>query len=89
MATGGLYLGGGIAAKLLGPATEAPPAWRGRAIATFLRGLHGTSRLRPLLEAVPVKVMLNTAAPLIGAAHYALRSAAAGRADASGEAERT
>ena len=89
MATGGVYLGGGIAAKLLGPASEASPAWRGRAAATFLRGFHGSSRLRPILEHVPVQLMLNTAAPLIGAAHHALRSAALGRAAASGEAEQT
>jgi glucokinase len=89
LATGGVYLGGGIAAKLLGLAVGATTAWLDRSRATFLKGFHGAGRLRPLLEVVPVRVMLDAEAPLIGAAHCAVRSAAAPVANVSGEVEQT
>jgi glucokinase len=88
-ATGGIYLGGGIAAKLLGRAVGATTAWLDRSRATFLKGFHGAGRLRPLLEVVPVRVMQDAEAPLIGAAHCAVRSAAAPVANVSGEVEQT
>jgi glucokinase len=71
LATGGVYLGGGIAAKLLGPSSVAGEAWRGRARALLLKGFLEKGRLRPLLETVPVRVILDERAPLIGAAHCA------------------
>lgn len=64
MATGGLYIGGGIAPKNLERMKN------GRFIAAFC----DKSRMRPLLEAMPVRVLLNAQTALLGAA----RRAAAG-----------
>jgi glucokinase len=72
MATGGVYLGGGIAAKLLGASSGASDAWRQRAIELFLKGFVEKGRFRPMLEAMPVRVIVNENAPLIGAAHCAM-----------------
>ncbi len=60
-ATGGLYLGGGIAPKLL------PRLQDG----TFLRAFFDKGRFRGFLEAVPVRVILNDRAALLGAARHA------------------
>ena len=60
-ATGGLYLGGGIAPKLL------PRLQDG----TFLRAFLDKGRFRDFLEAVPVRVILNDRAALLGAARHA------------------
>jgi glucokinase len=61
LATGGVYLGGGIAPRLLS-------ALRSR---TFLDAFAAKGRLRPLLEAIPVRVVLNDRAALVGAARRA------------------
>lgn len=58
MSRGGLYLGGGIAPKIL-------PHLQGRA---FLDAFINKGRMRPLLEAMPVKVILNDRAALYGSA---------------------
>jgi len=41
------------------------------------------------LETIPVRVILDTEAPLVGAAHYAVTLAARSRPGAPREAERT
>lgn len=64
LSRGGLYLGGGIAPKIL------PLLQSGEFIEAFLN----KGRMRPLLEAMPVKVILNDRAALLGPA---LRAAAA------------
>ncbi|OFZ66637.1 MAG: glucokinase [Betaproteobacteria bacterium RBG_16_56_24] len=64
MSRGGVYLGGGIAPKIL------PRLQNG----AFLNALFNKGRMRPLLEAMPVKVILNDRAALYGAA---LRAAGA------------
>ena len=60
MATGGVYLGGGIAPKnlerLKGP--------------LFMQGFLDKGRMRPLLEAMPVKIILNDRTALYGPALY-------------------
>jgi glucokinase len=61
LATAGVYLGGGIAPRIL-------PALRNPA---FLAAFAGKGRLRPLLEAIPVRVVLNDRAALLGAARLA------------------
>jgi glucokinase len=61
LATAGVYLGGGIAPRVL-------PALQGR---TFLDAFAAKGRLRPLLEAIPVRVVLNDQAALVGAARRA------------------
>lgn len=63
-ATGGLYLAGGIAPKLL-PLLN-PGTWKDV--------FHNSGRMRQLLAEVTVKVILNEKAPLIGASYYACLS---------------
>lgn len=61
MATGGVYLGGGVPAKLL---------WKLKAPA-FREAFNAKGRLEPLMESMPVKIILNDQAALLGAARYA------------------
>jgi glucokinase len=61
LATAGVYVGGGIAPRIL-------PALQGR---TFLDAFAGKGRLRPFLEQIPVRVVLNDRAALLGAARRA------------------
>jgi glucokinase len=60
MATGGVYLGGGIAPKnlerLKGP--------------LFMQGFLAKGRMQPLLEAMPVKIIINDRTALFGPALY-------------------
>ena len=60
-ATGGVYLGGGIAPKILAKLADG----------TFLRAFRNKGRFRSYLEAVPVRVVLNDRAALFGAARLA------------------
>ncbi len=62
LATAGLYLGGGIAPRIL-------PALR---TSRFLEALVGKGPMRPLLEQVPVSVIVAQQAALVGAAIAAL-----------------
>lgn len=61
LATGGVYLGGGIAPKIIdrlkGPG--------------FMLAFTAKGRLSPLLENIPVRVILNDRTALLGAARYA------------------
>jgi glucokinase len=61
LATGGVYLGGGIAPAIL------PALRRGEFLSAFL----DKGRMRSLLSRVPVVVILDPAAPSSGAAAYA------------------
>jgi glucokinase len=61
MATGGVFIGGGIAPKIL------PKLQQGQFMAAFL----DKPPMRPLLETMPVRVILNPLTALLGAAHYA------------------
>ena len=61
MSTGGVFLGGGIAPKIL-PKLQSQ---------TFVEAFLGKGRLRPLLEAMPVRVILNDKTALLGAARCA------------------
>jgi glucokinase len=63
LAIGGVFVGGGIAPKLL-------PALRK---GSFMRAFIHKGRFADLLEQIPVNVALNPRAPLLGAAHYAQR----------------
>jgi glucokinase len=64
MATGGVYIGGGVPVKLL---------WK-IALPAFNEAFNAKGRLEPLMESMPVKVILNDEAALLGAARYALDS---------------
>jgi glucokinase len=61
MATGGVYIGGGIPAKLL---------WKLKAPA-FVEAFNAKGRLETLIETMPLKIILNDQAALLGAARYA------------------
>jgi glucokinase len=61
LSTGGLYLGGGIAPRIL-PALRWP---------VFMRSFLDKSPMDALISRIPVKVILNPGAGLLGAASYA------------------
>ena len=61
MATGGVFVGGGIAPKIIAKLRET----------LFIKAFTAKGRLRPLLEAMPVRVILNDKTALLGAARYA------------------
>jgi glucokinase len=61
MATGGVYLGGGIAPKMLSKLSGP----------LFMRAFLGKGRMQPLLESMPVMVITNDKTALIGAARRA------------------
>jgi glucokinase len=61
MATGGVYLGGGIAPRIA----------RKLADGAFVRAFVAKGRMQPLLETMPVHVILNPNTALLGAARYA------------------
>jgi glucokinase len=63
MATGGVFLAGGIPPKIL-PLLRRP---------LFLESFLNKGRLRPLLETMPIHVVLNDETALLGSACYALR----------------
>lgn len=64
MATGGVFLGGGIPAKML-PQIQS---------IAFTHAFNDKGRLSSLLQSMPVKVILNDQAALLGAARHALDS---------------
>jgi glucokinase len=61
VATGGAFIGGGIAPKILPALTSG----------AFMRAFREKSPLEPLLDGMPVKVILNPTAGLLGAAVFA------------------
>jgi glucokinase len=63
MATGGVFLGGGIPPKIL-PLLRRP---------LFLESFLNKGRLRPLLETMSINVVLNDETALLGSARNALR----------------
>jgi glucokinase len=64
LATAGLYLGGGIAPKVLDRLRQGP----------FLDAFRDKGRFRELMERIPVRVITNPAAAMLGAARVAARS---------------
>lgn len=63
MATGGVYLGGGIPPKIL-PALKT---------GLFMQAFTDKGRFRGLLEKIPVRVIVNEGAALLGAAKCAFQ----------------
>ena len=61
MATGGVYLGGGIAPKIVAKLKE--PG--------FMNAFTAKGRLSPLLREIPVRVIMNPKTALLGAARHA------------------
>jgi len=60
LATGGVFIGGGIGAKIL------PAMLDGQ----FMRAFKAKGRFHSLLDKIPVKLSLNPRTPLIGATNY-------------------
>lgn len=63
--TGGLYIAGGIAPKILPALTDG----------TFLKALTDKGRMAPLLHALPIRVVLEPKVGLLGAQQEAIRLA--------------
>ena len=61
MATAGVYIGGGIAPKIADRLADG----------AFVRAFVSKGRMRSLLEAMPVKIVLNERTALLGAARHA------------------
>ena len=74
LAMGGIYLGGGIAPKILKTLKSG----------AFAQAFLDKGRLSPLLEAIPVRVILDDTCALLGAAGYAEVRAS----EVSGKSER-
>ncbi len=74
LASGGMYLGGGIAPKILKTLKNG----------AFKEAFLDKGRMRPLLEAMPVRVILDDTCALLGAAAYAEARAS----EISGHSER-
>lgn len=71
LASGGVYLGGGIAAKQL----CGPDGVREEARDPLVEAFLDKGRMRPLLEKMSLRVITEARAPLFGAAAFALRAA--------------
>lgn len=63
MATGGVYIGGGIAPRII----------ERLKVPGFMVAFSGRGRMTPLLQGMPVRVILNPDTPLLGAALFAAR----------------
>jgi glucokinase len=74
LATGGIYLGGGIAPKILQTLRNG----------TFLQAFLDKGRMSPLLQSIPVRVILDDTCALLGASAYAEARAA----ESTGHSER-
>jgi glucokinase len=61
MATGGVFIGGGVAPKIIAKLKE--PA--------FMESFAAKGRLTPLLQAIPVRVIMRDTTALLGAARFA------------------
>ena len=61
MATGGVWVGGGIAPRIR----------RFLEDGAFMKGFLAKGRMRPLLESMPVRIVLDDRAALLGAARFA------------------
>jgi len=75
LATGGMFLGGGIAPKILKTLQNG----------AFTQAFLDKGRLSPLLQSIPVRVILDDTCALLGAAAYAEARAA----ELSGHSERS
>jgi glucokinase len=62
LATGGIFVGGGIAPKILPKLMDN---------SAFMEAFVSKGRMRSLMENIPVKVIVNDEAALLGAARYA------------------
>jgi glucokinase len=68
-AVAGVYIGGGIAPKIIEKLKDG----------TFMKSFTAKGRLDSLLEAIPVRVIMNDKAALLGAARVAATFVRSGR----------
>jgi glucokinase len=61
LATGGVYVGGGIAPKIIEKLKEP----------LFMESFFAKGRMRSFMESIPVSVIMTNRAALIGAAEFA------------------
>jgi glucokinase len=73
LASGGIFLAGGIAPKIL-PKLTGP---------LFMQAFLSKGRMQPLLETIPVRVITNGKNGLLGAACYGTRHARVAAKNAS------
>ncbi len=66
MATGGLFIGGGIAPKIVQKLSDG----------AFMKAFTAKGRFGSFMEAIPVRIILNDKTALRGAAHYVMLRAA-------------
>jgi glucokinase len=62
LATGGVYLGGGIPPRIVSALAQGP----------FMDAFRAKGRFTDLMDEIPVHIILNAKAGLLGAAHYGL-----------------
>ncbi len=62
LAIGGVFVGGGIAPRIISTLTGNP---------AFMQSFVAKGRMQPLMEKIPVKVIINDETALLGAARYA------------------
>jgi glucokinase len=74
MSTEGIFIGGSIAAKIV-PKMKEP---------AFMKAFLAKGRMQPLLADIPVRIVLNDSAGLIGAARCAMIQKAFGRTRSTG-----
>lgn len=70
LAYGGVYFAGGIVLKILSKLQQS----------NFCQSFADKGRLNPVLSNIPISIVLNEDAPLLGAAHQALDSISSARA---------
>ncbi len=70
-ASGGVWLGGGVARKLLLGPEGTSSDWRERARAAFLARFRAKGRLTGLLDTIPVRVIVSDLAAIVGVALFA------------------
>ncbi len=75
-AKGGVYIGGGIAPRIVDSLCDG----------TFMEAFRDKGRMRPLMETIPVSVILNRDCGLLGAAHCAWLKKTGGRLVLAGAA---
>ena len=71
LATGGIYLCGGLSVRLASVLAQGLPQRRAAKESPFVAAFLDKGRMRPLLEAIPVAVCLEPSAGLFGAATHA------------------
>lgn len=82
LATSGVFVCGGVSARLAPVLAEGLPARRkagrgGAAVSPFIEAFLDKGRMRPLLEKIPIAVCIEPLAGLLGAAAHAAKQASA------------